>query len=79
MELPTWVLTQSWSYAPHPAAARCLFFTLNDFMTDLGFVKARFDKSVWVQTHFQRRLVVGVHIDDSLIASSDLGELEEFE
>eukprot|EP00961_Rhodomonas_salina_P117998 1588075-Rhodomonas_salina.1 len=24
----------------HPAAAWCLFFTLDEFMTDLGFVKA---------------------------------------
>eukprot|EP00961_Rhodomonas_salina_P204892 2765819-Rhodomonas_salina.1 len=50
----------------HPA--RCLFFTLNEFMTDLGFVKAGFDESVWI--------VVGVHIDDSLIACRNLNELE---
>eukprot|EP00961_Rhodomonas_salina_P192200 2593527-Rhodomonas_salina.2 len=54
----------------HPAAAHCLFFTLNDFMTDLGFEKAGFNESMWVQKagcRFKNKIVVGVHIDDSMI------------
>eukprot|EP00961_Rhodomonas_salina_P022462 302121-Rhodomonas_salina.1 len=67
----------------HPAAAQCLFFMLqlNDFMTDLGFEKAGFDESVWVRKaggRFQNKIVVGVHIDDSMIACCDLAELKDF-
>eukprot|EP00961_Rhodomonas_salina_P054757 735670-Rhodomonas_salina.1 len=50
-------------------------------MTDLGFEKAGFDESVWVRNaggRFKNKIVVGVHIDDSMIACRDLAELEDF-
>eukprot|EP00961_Rhodomonas_salina_P042381 569630-Rhodomonas_salina.1 len=67
----------------HPAAARCLHFTVDEHLAAEGFVKAGFEESVWVWEaggKYSSKIVVGIHINDSLIAcaSADLGVLESF-
>eukprot|EP00961_Rhodomonas_salina_P212212 2865345-Rhodomonas_salina.1 len=65
----------------HPASSRCLHFTVHEFLKSEGFTKAGFEESVWVREaggKYHHRILLGIHIDDSLIACNDLHTLQHF-
>ena len=65
----------------HPAAARALHYTINEFMQSEGFERAGFERSVWTRRAggtYTQDILVSMHIDDSFIACEDLTTLAQF-
>lgn len=53
---------------------RCLDETLKA----LGFYRCQREAAVYLRTHSSNKLVVGVYVDDMIVAGSDLQEVERF-
>lgn len=66
-----------------PSSAQALYLTLSKWFKDQGFDTAGFEDSVWVQETggkypHRDRLIVSVHIDDTLMACESLTTLQAF-
>eukprot|EP00961_Rhodomonas_salina_P085158 1143384-Rhodomonas_salina.1 len=64
-----------------PSSARALWVTLSKYFGERGFETVGFEDSVWCRQaggQYGAKIIVSAHIDDLLIACSDLNVMKKF-